>query len=347
MPLVQYFKARQAHRFHRAKKLKGRPEWQDMIPTTREGRDAYAIAAKHEKAFSQAFLEAQRSILDDDTKAALKEAWNKGAGLTEILNIIPTFNRGATDQLPVWRKFMDKVKAAYTAIVEEAGQDALDVLNEKLKLKNPLQFTLSSESVQKKAVPIVPPNPYSQKWIEERSLQLVEQGVTQGQVDTLRAIIGNAYDKGLRGQEVIDQIERNIGLTEREYEAVERRRELYEDEGWSKDEVDEMTDAYESDLLRSRANRIARTETTAAQAHGRNAAWQSAKEADALPPVERVWTAPPASPNPNRPCEICLDLDGKTADIGEPYDSEELGPIDHPPAHPNCRCTEVLRRVRE
>ena len=75
MPLVQLHKARQG--FRRKKSLKGRPEWQDILPTTPQGRKAYVIADRYQQRFARVFMDAVREILDDpkierDFKAAWK-----------------------------------------------------------------------------------------------------------------------------------------------------------------------------------------------------------------------------------------------------------------------------------
>ncbi len=196
-------------------------------------------------------------------------------------------------------------------------------------------------------VPIVPVNPYSIKWMREASLRLVKQGITKAQIDVLRRILTSGFERGIRGEALLKEIKKYIGLTDREYSAVLKRQALHEQAGLAAAEVEKLTDKYRNRLLTKRAARIARTETIATQAHGRNVAWLLAQESGALPPVERVWVSAPESPNPTRPCEICLDLDGKTAAIGEAYSSAFLGAVAMPPSHPHCRCTEIIRRREE
>jgi hypothetical protein len=53
---------------------------------------------------------------------------------------------------------------------------------------------------------------------------------------------------------------------------------------------------------------------------------------------ERVWIADETE----RTCELCQDLDGTTADLGEPFE----GGIMRPTAHPSCRCTLGLQKKR-
>lgn len=335
MPLVQLCKAR------RSQRLKGRPEWQRLVPDDPELRESYRIAADNVGQFSRAFLQVQRDLLDDDAKRAIKRKWREGGGLSDILSAIPTFTQGADDP-EVWRRFVDKLRLAYFRVVSESGVAEMTRLNR--QFKTDFRFRIMDENLEvikarrKVRVPVVPVNPYSVKWMEEQSLKLVTQGISATQTDVIRAVITDSFERGLRAETVMEEIERNIGLTTREFNAVARRRLLHEEAGLSKVNVKSLTDKYTNRLLKKRAERIARTETIAAQAHGRNTAWRVASESGRLPEVERVWASSPDA------CEDCMDLDGKTAGLNESYESAELGAVSAPPAHPHCRCTELLRR---
>jgi hypothetical protein len=348
MPLVEYYK--QARIYKRSAKLKGRPEYQDLEPDSPEGWTAYRIAAKYEDRFSRAFLDAMRGLLDEKMPKEFKKGW-ESKSVSQMMQAIPLFNEGSTDQLKVWRSFQDRMAGAYGEVVDAAGKEATSQLNKKFKTN--LGFTIKDKEpgeevevlkAKRKKVPVVPVNPYSVAWIEAHGLELVTQGITPQQVAVVTGVIGTGFELGERAEEVYGNIRANIGLTNRESTAVFNRKLLLEQEGFSVPEVKRLTDKYRETKLLQRAKRIARTETIRAQAQGRSDAWKLAQEQGQLPLVKRIWIAPPASPNPNRPCEICLDLDGKEAKVGEPYESIE-GPIEMPPAHPSCRCSESLVRA--
>lgn len=345
MPFVEYYKG--ARILKRSARLKGRPQWQDILPDSQEGKDAYRIAAKHEARFSRAFLKAMRELLDDKPPKAFREAW-KQKSIIGMESAISLFIEGSTDQLVVWQRFQNNLKSAYADVLLESGKAATKLLNKDFKTE--LAFSLDDgkqdivEKAKKKAVLTVPVNPYSIEWVESHSLELIRSGLTPGQRDVVRSVIEDGFSRGLRAGELYDDIRDNIGLTNRDYKAVQRRRLLHEETGLPPDEVDRLTEKYRQEKLFARAKAIARTETITAQARGREQAWQIAQENGQLPEVRRRWISAPESPNPNRPCEICLDLDGKQAKIGEPYESIE-GPIDGPPSHTNCRCTETLVRA--
>lgn len=342
MPFVEYYKG--ARILKRSARLKGRPQWQDILPDSQEGKDAYRIAAKHEARFSRAFLKAMRELLEDKPPKAFREAW-KQKSIIGMESAIPLFIEGSTDQLVVWQRFQNNLKSAYTDVIFESGKAATKILNKNFKTQ--LGFSLDDgkqeivEKAKKKVVFTVPVNPYAIEWVESHSLELIRSGLTPGQRDVVRSVIEDGFSRGLRAGELYEDIRDNIGLTNRDYKAVQRRRLLHEETGLPPEEVDRLTEKYRQEKLSARANLIARTETIQAQAAGRQQAWQIAQESGQLPDVRRQWISAPASPNPDRPCEICTDLDGKQAKIGEPYESIE-GPIDGPTAHPGCVPADCL-----
>jgi hypothetical protein len=252
---------------------------------------------------------------------------------------------GSDESDPAWEKFNDSMFRAYEKVTLESGK--FETRNINRKYGSSLVFTISDpeENVEKAdEIPVVQMNPYSIQWIKRRLGEFRLQGITTPQKEVVMEVLGEGFEKGLRPELILDEIKDNIGLTKRDYGAVQRRRILHEEAGLPKIQVEKLTDEYRDKLLSQRAQRIARTETIAAQAAGRHTSWQLADEAGVLPPVVREWVSAPESPNPNRPCEICLGLDGTTAPLNGVYESDVIGEVIGPPAHVNCRCSEVLVR---
>ena len=311
--------------------------WQRTnVPTTLEGRKTYEIAAKYEQRFSRAFLEVVRSMLTPAIAKEFKKAW-KTHRTREVMNVFPFFRAGARKIPEVWVKFQDKLIEAYAVVVQESGNFAAKEMSEDFQLN--IQFTLIDKE-EKPKIPVVPINPYSAKWIEKRALDLIQKDITEQQREVVREIIKEGFKKGLRAEVVYQDVKKNIGLTERWAKAVENRRQLLLESGMKASLVEKRVDAYREKLLLKRAQMIARTETITAQAQGRRDAWRSAEGAGLLPPVERVWITAPSG------CKICIALDGETAPLDEPYETEQ-GTFMGPTAHPHCRCTERLRRKAE
>lgn len=107
--------------------------------------------------------------------------------------------------------------------------------------------------------------------------------------------------------------------------------ELLETGDWD-EALEELLAAVGDD---ERAALIARHEAMTAVSEGQREAWDQAVEAGLLPEnALRTWITTPD----DKLCPICEELDGKTAALGEEYESD----IDGPPAHVGCRCTEGI-----
>lgn len=197
----------------------------------------------------------------------------------------------------------------------------------------------SVQRIEKRArrVPTVRVNPLTLEWARRQSGTLI-RGIGADARNAIRGVIARQLARGQRAESMVDQIRRHVGLLPAQSLAVERRAALLEQQGELPERVRTLSRQYSDELLFQRALRIARTETTAAQNQGLLDTWRDAQEAGELPDaVVRVWVSAPPSPNPNRPCPICLELDGLEVALDEPYSSALLdAPIMRPPAHPNC-----------
>ena len=104
-------------------------------------------------------------------------------------------------------------------------------------------------------------------------------------------------------------------------------------EGWQDGEsipdlTNRVRDLYE-EFDRSRAETIARTESIRASAQGALAEYAASGVVDRV-----MWINGPD------PCDDCLELDGKIADLYEDFHSD-VGDVDAPPLHPRCVCDVV------
>ncbi len=309
MPLVTVHKA--------LRPRKARPRWQDTRPPEKELRDAYAIAASHEERFSRAFLKFTRDLMTPEVLRDVGRAV-RADNPEEAVNALPVIE--ARD------KMRESFERAYAEIIQEAGQAEAN------RHKWKFRFEPVEKRVEARFGGPVPINRFSIRWILERAAELVRE-VTEKQQANVRKIVLRGFSQGLRGPAIRKQIEQEVGLLEREQNAVERRFQSALEMGVPREKAERDRGRFAKSLLRKRGQRIARTETIEAQAQGRNDAWQLASEQGLIPPeITREWVAATAS---DRTCPICLDLDGQRADLGEPYFSNVLGrPIMHPAAHP-------------
>lgn len=347
MPIVSVYKE-----YRRV--MKGRtprPEWQDQRPRTAEMKDTYKIAAEHEKDFARAFTASMQDVLTRSVSADIKVAWKKKNAST-MLSAISLLKPAEVRDSTAWDELRAKMAGAYRDVLQAGGEAEAKRLKEQLGAKLEFSTDLTPQEAEevvakKQTVPIVPVNPYAAEWMAGRAGWLINEGLTKDQIAMMRNLLGDLFRQGVRAEEAIDILRRNIGLTDAWSKAVRNRYEALLGQGVDPARADELTEKYREQLLVKRSIRIARTETIAAQAEGRNESWRLADDAGILPPVEREWSSAPESPNPTRPCVICLELDGQKVGLNESYNSSILGAVSMPPAHPHCRCTELLRRKKK
>ena len=190
-------------------------------------------------------------------------------------------------------------------------------------------------------------NPRATRWAAQRSATAVRE-VTRETKAVIRQVIARGFREGVTVAEsgralrpyLLDDPETSVGLTRRQYGAVERLRERLATAG--AEDIDEQAAKYAGKLLRTRAETIARTETIAASSAGQSELWQQFADKGLIDAEQtvRVWIITPD----DRLCDICeaiptLNPDGVGLD--EPFLTPE-GPVDDPPAHPRCRCATGL-----
>lgn len=167
----------------------------------------------------------------------------------------------------------------------------------------------------------------------------------------VRRIIFNATRDGVPPREAAKQIRDILGLTTRQALAVNRLEQGLLDQGADPRFARAQGRRYSEQLLKSRAENIARTETMRAATTGQDLLWSEMRDAGVLPPdVTRRWLVTPD----DRLCPRCAPLNGKTAQLGYLFRETEQGVLPskrvpvagtttlRPPLHPRCRCVLVL-----
>lgn len=174
-------------------------------------------------------------------------------------------------------------------------------------------------------------------WAREHSSELI-QGISDESKAAVRVAVSDTIDRGVGYEQSAQQIKDAVGLSERQAQAVSRYRTGLEETGVRPDIVDRRTEAYAERLLINRAETISRTETIAAASQGQLQAWEQAA-ADGLIRKDsgKTWLVTPD----DLACPICQGLDGVTIPRDEMFQTD-FGPVDAPPAHPNCRCAMTL-----
>lgn len=305
----------------------GRPAYVDAPVPELSLRREHRLASQHEPRFARAFLRLTAGLLSPGTKRELLQGLRylvAGRGtVDEAVGVVPWYNPAEPLSEKLWNALAGSAEAAYVATFEDAGQS-------EYKARGwPLRF-----QVEKAARDIlVPTNPYSIAWIRERSARLVAE-TSLDQQELLRQIISAGFEDGMRPQAILEEIERVVGLTTREWQWVRNREGALREAGVGESTVSAAVSRYTAELLRKRAKRIARTETIEAYNQGLGDSWQLAQEEGHLEPTaSKQWVEITASP---RTCEICRGLGRQVVPLNQPFVSDVLGEVFRPPAHPHC-----------
>jgi SPP1 gp7 family putative phage head morphogenesis protein len=297
-----------------------------------EIRAAASILSRNETRFSRAFLKAMRALYASDEMKGLKKAISSGqTSIEAILDAMPWFNEADPESVVLWTRLMASVERAYIATIEDSGQYTARHYG------FPMKFKVTKAEL---AVDIVVPiNPHSIKWVNSKSLSLIKD-ISDGQRNKLRALLARNFERGVRPEAIIEEIEAVVGLTETQAGWVVARRDLAIARGIPEAQAKANAKDFAQQLLTRRAQTIARTETVDAHTKGLEDSWQLAKEGGFMPPgTEKVWQAM----MDDRTSEICEELDGEAVPIDQPFVSNIVGDVMRPPAHPNCRSTMTLR----
>lgn len=288
----------------------------------------HGVADRYVKRIAQAVRALPRQLLTEQVLAAFASAAaNRNEeeavrGLDQALGAAP------------WDKLRDSVAAVLLDLARESSAEEA----KSLKLLPP---RIAKAAKAKPVVPVVAVPQATLQWVQDRSSVLVRE-IGEDVRERLRGVLHDGFQQGLHVSAMTDDIKRTVGLLERERNAVNRRRALALERGIPRAQADAAADRYAAELHQARAERIGRTESIAAESEGRMSSWTQAVEDGSLPKnVQRRWISAAESENPDRPCPICLSLSDQITGLRDPYSSID-GPVQAPPAHPQCRCTEVL-----
>jgi hypothetical protein len=304
------------HRYQVAKLRRTLP-WQDRDPPEHELGTTYEIAARNQGKYERVWNGIVRA-LNDGMLSAVERALRQDYDVISANRVVDQY----INEAPIWDKAQNQLENAYLDTIEEsalATDKQLEVFRKELR---PLEL------------------PETQLFVQQQTGRLIKQ-ISDGQRSVINTMVTAGIDDGINPKRLVTGIRNSgIGLLDGRgpytIQMVQRRRAMLIQEGLRGKKLESAVGRYHKQLLRRRAENIARTEMINAEAAGRNFAWGRA-EADGLfvgKNVRRVWIAA----GPPRMCPICEALDGETAPIGGSYDG-----FDRPPAHPSCRCSEGLR----
>jgi hypothetical protein len=213
-------------------------------------------------------------------------------------------------------------------------------------------------------------NPESLAFLQSYTFNLIREVNKETRL-AVQDILIRAFQQGGHPKVIAREIREFIGLTRRQAQAVDNYRAMLEsgnveqmrtalerslrdgrfdrsvlrsiEQGarLPQDRIDHMVERYRERALQNRAVMIARTETIRASNAGSQAVWDQAKKQGLLGDETRKrWLVA----FDERTCEICKEI-ARLNKAGVPLNSSfqsSMGPIEAPPAHPNCRCSVGL-----
>lgn len=180
-----------------------------------------------------------------------------------------------------------------------------------------------------------PESPVAQRLRERRSSELI-QGLSTETRRALRLAIVRGLNEGLTPHDLAGVIQRMIGLTTAQAQAVLSYRQQMVDLGHTLDRVNELVGVYADKKLQQRAMTIARTESMRAVNEGVHEAWRQAQRSGKIgPKARKKWVADADA------CDHCAPLHGTTVPVDGAFVYRGTR-LSGPPAHPNCRCTLML-----
>lgn len=280
-----------------------------------------------------AFYRALHRIADEaepNLRRALLRAFRRlqaGLGLPRLEDLFQYGDAQALERVGFWRAVEDELGAAVTPTLRTTVLAGGLATTRRLPELG-VQFDLT--------------NPRALRAVEQQGAQLVH-AITEESRQAIQRLIEEAVQGQFDVRQLARQIRSSIGLTSPYAVAVERYRAGLVDQGIAEGKALDRAQAYADRLLRARAETIARTEVMTAVNAGQQAVWDEATQQGTLAPgTKRVWIVTPD----DRLCPYCAPLDGQEVGLQEAFDSE-LGPVDYPPLHQNCRCAIGLAILEE
>lgn len=315
----------------------------------------FRVADKHvpelERIFLRAVRELRASINVDDLTQSIEQS---------------AFNAVFDIDMSVFEGDFDLVADAIRATYVEGARHEQQVLS-RLLLK---RATVEKQLVGRFDIT----NPRSVEYLRNHGAEFVTE-ISNSTREAIRQHLVRSYQDGIPPREIAREIKREIGLTPRQVEAVANYRAFLElpvgedrpiadtnvqrlrrggmritsmarlaREGFRRGEKDKMVRNYADRLLKERALTIARTETINAASAGRQEMWEQAAEQGLIDEedTKRVWHT---SRDERVDLAICAPMHGQEVGFREPFTTGDGRQIMRPTAHPNCRCSVILRDV--
>ncbi len=180
--------------------------------------------------------------------------------------------------------------------------------------------------------------PHNDSFIRGKAAKLVVS-VSRDQRQAIREALLARFNRRTHPETLVRDLKNTIGLDPRRARALRNFEDQLREQKVKN--VDAQVERYKAELVQSRAQTIARTETVSIETEAKQQAWSIAMDAGDVPEeAEQEWVSS------SDPCPDCQAMDGQRVPVGEPFQSEKYGPVNGPGLHPNCVCDVILRSFK-
>ncbi len=285
-------------------------------------RGGYKVPASTVAALARTIQEALVDDLSPDSWQAVVRALEYGS-----MQLVEDLIVGSGESLTrAWSdRFVLALGGAYETIANaelaKTRSGMRVVLFQKAKWKSPIDPTRNRFTSV----------PHNDTFIRQQAASLIVR-VSRDQRQAIREQLMARYSRERRPETLIRDLKLTVGLDPRRTRALRNYEDKLRESGAKN--VAAMVDRYRKDLLQSRAETIARTESSAIENRAKQEAWSIAADEGAIPSdAEQEWVAHEDA------CPTCDELDGMRVAVGDTFPGGLAGP----PAHPSCFCGLVLR----
>lgn len=255
------------------------------------------------------------------------------AEIDEIIKLAestPTLNIAAAFGGLPWGAFSEELTEAWEPAsrraLEDAGRDAQEAVLSKGAEPRTVILKIADEEVRAIAA----------AWATEHALDLAEVTTLGSREGVERALV-RAINQNRSIVDVAKDIRAMVGITSSDVDTLDRMRALMTEQGATESQIAKAVEKRAGRMRRWRAENIARTEMNTARNRGTLEVWKASVSQGELPgDTLKVWVA-------NGACPICeAIMAAGPVPIRDAFQSAR-GPVQHPPAHPSCRCSMSLQ----
>ena len=278
-----------------------------------EWRSVHGIADYYQPQMVESFARAVRNTKGNIDKSALNDA-------IAIASVEAAFN-----SIP-WETFVSELSQlamVFKLVYDKTGENCIRFLPKKVSLEANFNKL----------------NPHSLDYIKSHTGDLIVE-ITDESKMAVRKIINDAFVEGLHPYQSSKLIEKVVGLTQKQANAVNNLRKSMVTAGYSDKLIEQKTNAYAKRLLVYRSKNISRTETINAANRGQQSLWEQNADKGLIDrqTTKRVWITTPD----DKLCVWCRSLNGKRVGLEEDFKSDSINGTDYttltPTLHPHCRC---------